>query len=533
MTGVWKLEGSWPLNFKRLTWQAKNPKPAPPTIFDGDWAGIGDEGGGFKIHFILHIPNTEDGLMALLDCPEEKFEGALSRKISFDKKSRKISITILRSVFAGKMTAGGKSLNTSMTEPGYNFLIHFDRMAVNAMQREGSMREKFKRAGWEDDYLIRLLVKVEIQLPSPALSSSLTSPCEYGNYLRFSSSDVPSIRARALFNAKREISVTAGPAWSYRSLVEDSPSDWSTSYSQFLARSAAHASKTLQMYQEALACVAQGRLPPTVFEEYYPKFVKANASAYTERLTALGGEFLSSLTQLNKSSSAPQDEMEAEIPVPVFEPRNPAQWFEQYAGYAGQLNARAVKAYRRQLDGVAMGEVTPEEVQRKVVDQMSHQLPEQMQRVGQLYFATIDRLNEIRGRYEEEYFLGILALARRPEQDILVNLPLSGPLGGLAFASFSVTNTSSAKTPIRYVVTEIRRSNGVGAAFAPAIAISPEVLELNPGDEQTISVSLQLEPERYEPDTPYIGFLYVTGDGDLRVEMQLRIVATQGVKTAG
>jgi hypothetical protein len=129
MTGVWTQEGSWPLNFKRLTWQVKNPKPAPPTIFDGDWTGIEDEGGGLKIHFILHISNTEDGLRALLDCPEEKFEGALASKVSFNQKSRKISITVMRSVFDGKMTADGKSLDTSMTEPGYHFLIHFDRMA--------------------------------------------------------------------------------------------------------------------------------------------------------------------------------------------------------------------------------------------------------------------------------------------------------------------------------------------------------------------------------------------------------------------
>jgi hypothetical protein len=129
MTGVWKQEGSWPLNFKRVTWQAKNPKPAPPTIFDGDWAGVEDEGGGLKVHFILHISNTEDGLTALLDCPDEKFEDAVASKVSFDQKSRKISITVLRSVFAGKMTADGKSLDTSMTEPGYHFLIHFDRMA--------------------------------------------------------------------------------------------------------------------------------------------------------------------------------------------------------------------------------------------------------------------------------------------------------------------------------------------------------------------------------------------------------------------
>jgi hypothetical protein len=82
------------------------------------------------------------------------------------------------------------------------------------------------------------------------------------------------------------------------------------------------------------------------------------------------------------------------------------------------------------------------------------------------------------------------------------------------------------------VVTEIRRSDGVGAAFPPAIAITPEVLELDPGEERTISVSLQLVSERYEVDTPYTGFLYVTGDGDLRVEMRLRIVATQVIETA-
>jgi hypothetical protein len=69
--------------------------------------------------------------------------------------------------------------------------------------------------------------------------------------------------------------------------------------------------------------------------------------------------------------------------------------------------------------------------------------------------------------------------------------------------------------------------DGVGAAFAPKVAITPEVLELGPGEEATISFSLQLEADRYDAEAPYIGFLYITGDGDLRVEMQLRVVATQ------
>ena len=129
MTGVWTQEGAWPLNFKRVTWQAKIPKPAAPTIFDGDWAGVEYESRGLTIHFIFHIHNTEDGLMALLDCPDEKFKGALASKVTYDQDSRQISITIGESIFAGKMTADGKALDTSMTEPGYHFLIHFDRLA--------------------------------------------------------------------------------------------------------------------------------------------------------------------------------------------------------------------------------------------------------------------------------------------------------------------------------------------------------------------------------------------------------------------
>jgi hypothetical protein len=129
MTGAWTQEGSWPLNFKRLTWKAKVPKPAPPTVFDGDWAGVEYESRGLKVHFIFHMHNTEDGLMVQLDCPEEMFKGALASKVSYDQESRQISITLGQSIFTGRMTADGKSLDTSMTEPGYHFLIHFDRLA--------------------------------------------------------------------------------------------------------------------------------------------------------------------------------------------------------------------------------------------------------------------------------------------------------------------------------------------------------------------------------------------------------------------
>ena len=122
------------LNLKRVTWQAKVPKPAPPTIFDGDWEGIEYETRDIKLHFILHAHNTEDGLMVQLDCPEEKFKGALASKVTYGADSGQISFVIGMSTFTGKMTADGKALDTSMIEPGYHFLIHFDRLGSQKAQ---------------------------------------------------------------------------------------------------------------------------------------------------------------------------------------------------------------------------------------------------------------------------------------------------------------------------------------------------------------------------------------------------------------
>lgn len=130
MTGAWAQEGSWPLNLKRVTWTERVPKPAPPTIFDGDWSGVEYEKRGITLRFIFHLRNTEDGLMALLDCPDEHFKGARASKVTYDQQSRRITITVLWSVFAGQMSADGKALDTSMSEPGFHFLIHFDRMAA-------------------------------------------------------------------------------------------------------------------------------------------------------------------------------------------------------------------------------------------------------------------------------------------------------------------------------------------------------------------------------------------------------------------
>jgi hypothetical protein len=128
LTGVIKdQKESWPLNYNRLTWQIKTPKPAPPTPVDGDWAGFEDWGSS-KVRKIFHISNTEDGLRAYLDVPQEQIKGALAHTVSYDAASRGISISFGDTVYSGKMTADGMALDMNMVEPLFHYVIHFERL---------------------------------------------------------------------------------------------------------------------------------------------------------------------------------------------------------------------------------------------------------------------------------------------------------------------------------------------------------------------------------------------------------------------
>ena len=285
------------------------------------------------------------------------------------------------------------------------------------------------------------------------------------------------------------------------------------------------------MYQLAQERVAQGKLLPTVFQDHFPTFAVARAAEFTNRFAEVGSRFLTNLVHLG--SSFPQQtgstdtvEEQPEINPPQFDPSNPARWYEQVAEYAGQLNARAVKAYRSQLDRVATGETTPSEVQQQTAEQMAQQLPNYMQRMTQIYFDLLNELNEVRASFEEAYFRGLLATAKSDNGDQAVTLTLSGAAGTTACVSLAVTNTTGQRTRIGHEVSDVRRMDGVGNSFIPAIAFVPEDLEIDPGEEGTLAISLTLDSQQYDVDHLYNGALLLTGGSDVPLRVELRILAT-------
>jgi hypothetical protein len=311
---------------------------------------------------------------------------------------------------------------------------------------------------------------------------------------------------------------------------EMNSADWSTSYSQYLARSAALSAHALNLYQSALERISQGRLPPTIFQDHFPSFAAAHAAEFSKRLSEVASRFLSDVVGLGASFAHQQRSAvpEPEIVPPKFDASSPARWYEELAEYAGRLNARAVKAYRTQLDRVAAGETTPSEVQQDATEQMSRGLPEYMQLLTQAYFGLLNGLADVRSAYEDTYFRGLLARATHEGTDLPVALTFRGPLGTIAAASLSVTNTTGKRARILHQVFDTRRVDGVGPSLIPDVAFAPETLELEPDEEGTLNLALKLDPLRYDAEALYAGKLHLTGSSKVPLEIELKILATAG-----
>ncbi len=71
ISGTWTPNQPLPLEFKRAAAPIKTEhKLAKPSDVDGDWMGTLDTGAG-KLRVVFHIVNTEDGLTATMDSPDQ------------------------------------------------------------------------------------------------------------------------------------------------------------------------------------------------------------------------------------------------------------------------------------------------------------------------------------------------------------------------------------------------------------------------------------------------------------------------------
>ncbi len=117
IAGTWSQGGnSLPLEFHRGGIKTEH-KAAKPSDIDGTWLGTLDLG-AVKLRLVFHIVNTEDGLTATADSPDQNAKGLPVSQVTRDGSSLKLEMKALNAEFTGKISDDRKTISGTFTQNG-------------------------------------------------------------------------------------------------------------------------------------------------------------------------------------------------------------------------------------------------------------------------------------------------------------------------------------------------------------------------------------------------------------------------------
>jgi dienelactone hydrolase len=118
IAGTWTQGASLELNFHRGGIATKPaPKPAKASDIDGDWLGTLDSGMG-TLRVVLHIANTEDGLRATMDSPDQGAKGIPVTSITRTGSSLRFETKSISGTYEGSISADLNAVSGTWTQFG-------------------------------------------------------------------------------------------------------------------------------------------------------------------------------------------------------------------------------------------------------------------------------------------------------------------------------------------------------------------------------------------------------------------------------
>jgi pimeloyl-ACP methyl ester carboxylesterase len=117
ISGTWSQGQPLPLEFKRAVAGKTEHKAVAPSDIDGAWMGFLDTG-AIKLRVVFHIVNTEDGLTATMDSPDQGAKGLPVTSVTRDGAALKMEAKQLGGVFEGKIAADRSSIEGTWTQGG-------------------------------------------------------------------------------------------------------------------------------------------------------------------------------------------------------------------------------------------------------------------------------------------------------------------------------------------------------------------------------------------------------------------------------
>jgi hypothetical protein len=262
--------------------------------------------------------------------------------------------------------------------------------------------------------------------------------------------------------------------------------EWLLWYVQYVTRTASQSARTLDLSSQVLECVARGHLTPAAIDAALRELAATRGDEYTSGLTDLTERFVHGLAEV----------------------------------MSGRSNGPSERTGPTSRGPVDVGPV--------LLDRPSSASTALFHQIMRLYADVLGDFDGLRTREIEECFRTLLASATATARDASHALALTAALGDTASASIIVENSGTERLMVRCAATDVRRTDGVGPAFVPTVALAPDEQTLEPGQEARVRASLWLDAAVYEPDVLYVGALRVMRERSPHVDVPLRITATRG-----
>jgi hypothetical protein len=309
---------------------------------------------------------------------------------------------------------------------------------------------------------------------------------------------------------------------------------WSMRYHEYLERSITRALRAQDLNRELVRKVAAGQLAPWTIETHLSTFAATRAASYSQQIAQVTMAFLAGLIKLGSAYShelvqavlpgAPQP---AQAAAPDFEPSRSADWFRDLTVFAAAENARATAMLRTVMDKVVAGELAPLYVEQASSRFHQDYLPGSTGQLVELYLDLLNGLEEVHASFSEEYLRSLLGpvqgVSPPPENAVAVD----AILGEDVSIRFAVTNTDLDPAVVACTLSGIRRADGVGPAFDPAVRTTPGRLELAPGAEATVELTIHAGADHFQAGEFYEGVFRVANATRTLLELPLRIRALE------
>jgi hypothetical protein len=314
--------------------------------------------------------------------------------------------------------------------------------------------------------------------------------------------------------------------------------EWFAAYTDYLRRASDQSADTVALYQEVTDRVLRGELSPTVTQDLMNSFLRERGTTYSAQVGDLLTRFFTEMVRINATFATElgrtilPEAAGLRVPNLAFDSTDPAAWYEQVTDFGRQLGESIGSVYQALINRAASGRLDRDKLEEATTGYVQRRLPELLAELGKLYFELLNGLTDVRIRAEREYLRGLLDRTGGPNGDGPFELSLRAPLGETATAALSIENTREHTARVRCRLGELRRADGVGPAFVPEVSYGEDGVELAPGQGATLTIGVRLDEHQFAPGALYVGTLEITGHGDPRLEVPLRIMATEPATTS-